>query len=205
MRRILSLILAVVLLLSCVPAALATDNSREFFFELSVDGGDTKQVQPGDVITVVFNLNRTDSEEPYDMYAMQNEIRYDSRFFRLVEGSALLTDGIHTTDLGLRDEYREFYMNFVSMSGGEKWDARRLVGSIQLEVVGQTGVSKITNQDYLVSTANGQDHYETACQDVTIIISTDCTVTFESNGGTEVPNQIVNYGEKVHRPEDPVR
>lgn len=205
MRKILSLILAVVLLLSCVPAALATDNSREFFFELSVDGGDTKQVQPGDVITVVFNLNRTDSEEPYDMYAMQNEIRYDSRFFRLVEGSALLTDGIHTTDLGLRDEYREFYMNFVSMSGGEKWDARRLVGSIQLEVVGQTGVSKITNQDYLVSTANGQDHYETACQDVTIIISTDCTVTFESNGGTEVPNQIVNYGEKVQRPEDPVR
>ena len=115
MRKILSLILAVVLLLSCVPAALATDNSREFFFFFSVDGGDTKQVQPGDVITVVFNLNRTDSEEPYDMYAMQNEIRYDSRFFRLVEGSALLTDGIHTTDLGLRDEYSEFYKNFVSM------------------------------------------------------------------------------------------
>lgn len=38
MRRILSLILAVVLLLSCVPAALATDNSREFFFELFPHG-----------------------------------------------------------------------------------------------------------------------------------------------------------------------
>lgn len=205
MRKILSLMLAFVLLISCAPDVLAADNSREYCFELSVDGSDTKYVQPGDVITVAFYLNRTDSEEPYDMYAMQNEIRYDSRFFRLVEGSALLTDGIQTTDLGLRDDYREFYMNFLSMSGGEKWDARRLVGSIQLEVIGQTGVSQITNQDYLVSNANGQNHYEATCQNVTIIISTDCTVMFESNGGTEVPNQIVHYGDKIQRPEDPVR
>lgn len=205
MKKVLPLILTFFLLLSSVGTASAADNSRECFFELSVDGSDTKQVQPGDVITVAFYLNRTDSSEPYDMYAMQNEIRYDSRFFRLVEGSALLTDGIQSNDLGLRDEYREFYMNFVSMSGGEKWEARRLVGSIQLEVIGQTGVSKITNQDYLVSTADGQDHYEATCQDVTIIISTDCTVSFASNGGTEVADQVANYGEKVQRPEDPVR
>ena len=63
MRRILSLILAVVLLLSCVPAALATDNSREFFFELSVDGGDTKQVQPGDVMVAGWNFGCGSSRE----------------------------------------------------------------------------------------------------------------------------------------------
>ena len=205
MKKLLAFFLAAALLLAVVPAALAAEDDPEFFFELSVDGSDTKQVKSGDVVTVVFYLIRKDSDTPYNMRAMQNEIRYDSDVFRLVEGSALLAEGIQTTDLGLRDEHREFYMNFLSLSGGEEWPARRLIGSIQLEVIAQSGVSKITNQDYLVSSADGQTHYEASCQDVTVIISTDCTVTFQSNGGTGVPDQTVQYGEKILRPEDPVR
>ena len=121
MKRVLAGLLTVMLFLTCVPAALAADNSRDFFFQLSVDGSDKKEVQPGDIIQVDFNLNRTDSADAYTMYGMQNEIRYDSNFFELVEGSALLSNGISTTDIGLRDNYREFYMNFVSLSGGETW------------------------------------------------------------------------------------
>ena len=113
MKRVLACLLTVMLFLTCVPAALAADNSRDFFFQLSVDGSDKKEVQPGDIIQVDFNLNRTDSADAYTMYGMQNEIRYDSNFFQLVEGSALLSNGISTTDIGLRDNYREFYMNFV--------------------------------------------------------------------------------------------
>lgn len=205
MKRVISVILTVILLLSFAVTAYAVDNSREFFFELTVDGGNEKKVQTGDIITVVFTLHRTDAAESYDMYAMQNEIRYDSQFFKLVEGSAMLSDGISTTDIGLRDNFREFYMNFVSLSGGESWDAKRLVGSFQLEVIGDSGVSKITNEDYLVSTANGQDTYASACQDVTIILTTECTVSFETNGGSSVPSQTVKYGETIKRPEDPVR
>ena len=205
MKRVISLILAVMLALSFAVTAYATDDSREFFFELSVDGGSEKKVLPGEIITVVFTLHRTDSEESYDMYAMQNEIRYDSAFFKLVEGSAMLSDGISTTEIGLRDTFREFYMNFVSMSGGESWDAKRLVGSFQLEVVGQGGVSKITNEDYLVSTADGTDSFAATCQDVTIILTTDCTVTFETNGGSALPSQTVQYGEHLSRPDNPIR
>lgn len=205
MKKILCFLCAFALLISCIPAAYASDNSREYFFELSVDGSATKEVQPGDVITVVYTLYRTDSDESYAMYAMQNEIRYDSEFFTLVDGSAMLSNGISTTEIGLRDTYREFYMNFVSMSGGETWEAKRLVGSFQLKVIGQSGVSKITNQDYLVSTADGRDSFAADCQDVTIIVSSDCTVNFEANGGTEVPSQTVRYGETVERPSNPVR
>ena len=204
MKKMIVLLLTAVLILTCVPTAYAA-GEKEFFFELSVDGSDTKQVRPGDVITVVFHLNRTDAEEAYEMYAMQNEIRYDSDFFELVEGSELLSDGIQSTDLGLRDTCREFYMNFLSLSGGEQWQARRLVGSFQLRVIGQSGVTQITNQDYLVSSHDDGSHYNTTCQDVTIIISTDCTVRFETNGGTEIPDQTVLYGERLHRPEDPIR
>ena len=116
MKRVLAGLLTVMLFLTCVPAALAADNSRDFFFQLSVDGSDKKEVQPGDIIQVDFNPNRTDSADAYTMYGMQNEIRYDSNFFQLVEGSALLSNGISTTDIGLRDNYREFYMMMEHMS-----------------------------------------------------------------------------------------
>lgn len=205
MRKLLSLLLAAVLILSCGVTAYAADASREYFFELSVDGSDQKTVQTGDIITVVFTLNRTDSEENHQMYAMQNEIRYDSEFFRLVDGSAMLSDGISTTEIGLRDSFREFYMNFVSLSGGENWNAKRLIGSFQLEVIGTSGVTKITNQDYLVSTADGKDCFTATCQDVTVILSTECTVRFESNGGSLVPDLLAQYGETIEQPEDPIR
>ena len=117
----------------------------------------------------------------------------------------MLSDGISTTDIGLRDSFREFYMNFVSLSGGETWKAERLVGSFQLEVIGTSGVSKITNQDYLVSTADGKDTYAAECQDVTIILSTECTVNFQTNGGSEIPSIKGQYGETIARPENPVR
>ena len=205
MRKFLICILAAALLLSCGSWAYAAETDKTFFFELSADGTDTRQVKPGDIITVAFYLQRTDSGEPYDMCAMQNEIRYDSNFFRLVEGSELLSDGIQTTDLGLRDTYREFYMNYLSLSGGTQWPARRLIGSFQLEVIAESGVTQITNQDYLVSSADGRTRYPADCRDVTVIVSTECIVTFESNGGTKVPDRTVRYGEKLERPEDPIR
>lgn len=200
-----AILAAFVLLLCCTPVVRAEDTSREYFFELSVDGESQKQVHTGDIITVVFTLYRTDSDQTSMMYAMQNEIRYDSEFFELVEGSAMLSSGITTTDIGLRDNYREFYMNFVSLTGGESWDAKRVIGSLQLKVIATSGVTRITNQDYLVSTADGVDSYGATCQDVTVILTTDCTVKFESNGGTEVPSQNISYGEPVTRPEDPTR
>ena len=205
MKKGLVCFLAVLLLISMIPCAYAVDDSRAFFFELSVDGKDSKEVQNGDVITVTFTLNRTDSGEDYDMYAMQNEIRYDSGFFELVEGSAMLSNGIASSDIGLRDSFREFYMNFVSLTGGEKWSAKRLVGSFQLRVIGQSGVTKITNQDYLVSTADGKDSFKAECQDVTIILSTECKVTYQTNGGSEIPAQMAQYGEILTKPEDPIR
>lgn len=206
MKRFLSVVLvAFALFLGCIPSARAVDNSREYFFELSVDGTSQKEVQTGDIITVVFTLYRTDSDADSAMYAMQNEIRYDSEFFTLVEGSAMLSSGITTTEIGLRDNYREFYMNFVSLTGGEMWNAKRLVGSFQLKVTATSGVSKITNQDYLVSTAAGDERFAATCQDVTIIVSSECNVKFESNGGTFVPAQTVPYGEKLSRPDNPTR
>lgn len=203
MKKLLCILLTLLLMMSCAIPALAAE--PEFRFVLSVDGSDRKEVQTGDVITVAFQLNRTDASDSYTMYAMQNEIRYDSAFFEPVEGSTMLSNGITTADVGLRDGFREMYMNFVSLSGGENWEAQRLVGSFQLRVKAEAGVSQITNQDYLVSTADGTGVYEAQCQDVTVVVSSDCTVRFDTNGGTELEAVTVRYNELLTRPEDPIR
>lgn len=198
------LVLLIVLQMLFTPV-FAADDSMSFDFNLTVDGQETREVKTGDIITVVLKLRRADASDPYPMYAMQDEIRYDSTFFELVEGGTVLNTGIVSTDIAMVDQYREFYMNFLSMSGGTTWDPDMLIGTFQLKVIGQQGVTKITNQDYLVSVQDGTDCYSSSANDVTIILSTDCVVTFMTNGGNEVADQIVQYGEKVVRPEDPVR
>ena len=185
--------------------AEAADDSMTFSYELSVDGKDTKEVETGNIITVVLRLKRTDKSEDYTMYAMQDEIRYDSQFFELVEGSAVLSDGIASTDIAMVDQYREFYMNYLSMSGGEQWEPDTMVGSFQLKVIGTSGVSTISNQDYLVSVKDGSESYKCEAQGVTVIISTECVISFQTSGGSDVANVKVQFGEKLIRPEDPVR
>ena len=196
-------LMLILLVGSAVSVSAADDPS--YFFELSVDGKDTKEVEPGDIITVVLRLKRMDEDKPYTMYAMQDEVRYDSTFLELVEGSAMLGKGVSSTDIALVDQYREFYMNYLSMSGGEKWEADTLVGSFQLKVVGESGVTKITSQDYLVSLQDGSGSFPCEANEVTIVISTACRVSFKTNGGSEIADQTVQFGEKINRPKDPVR
>ena len=206
MKKIFCTLMAVIMLLSmCSVTSFATAETPEFNFELSVDGKDTKEVKTGDIITVTLKLKRTDTDQQYTMYAMQDEIRYDSTFFELVENSAVLSSGISTTDIAMVDRYREFYMNYLSMSGGMQWEADTLIGSFQLKVTGESGVTHITNEDYLVSLQDGSGSYNSTANELTIILSTDCAVKFYSNGGSELPEQVVQYGEKIIKPEDPIR
>ena len=205
-KRIFSTLLAVVaLLLALTVPAFAVDESRAFDFALSVDGKTERQAVPGDILTVTFTLRRTDAEEPYTMYAMQDEILYDSTFFEPVPDSAMAMQGIQTNDLSRRDTDRAFYMNFVSLSGGETWQASTVVGSFQLKVIGTAGSSVIRSSNHFVSTAGGEDRYAATAQDVTVTVTGGCLVRFESNGGSAVPEQTVALGGKVTKPEEPTK
>lgn len=80
-KRFFSALLAALMLaLTLTTAAFAVDESKSFDFVLSVDGKAERQAVTGDVITVAFTLRRTDADEPYPLYAMQNEILYDGTF-----------------------------------------------------------------------------------------------------------------------------
>ena len=166
-----------------------------FLFELTVDGKSEKRVKQGDVITVTFRLKRTDSADDYTMYAMQDEIRYDSTFLERIEDSVMLSNGVVFTDLTLADSSKALYMNYLSVNGGEEWKADRLVGSFQLKVIADSGSSVISSREYLVSKKDGSGSYFCEADDVTILLSKDSGSSTESgektDGKTEVPESTV--------------
>lgn len=202
LKKTVYLMLIIAVLCSSISIPVRANEST-FSFELSVDDQEEKTVKTGDIITVFLKLKRTDSLEPYMMYAMQDEIRYDSTFFELVDGSVMLNNGITTKNVSLTDEYKELYMNYLSMSGGNTWDAETIVGSFQLKVIGETGVSKISNQDYLVSLKDGSGSFPCKANEINVYLTTECVVRFVTNGGSEIEDQIVAYNDKIKRPEDP--
>lgn len=208
MKKFISVIVLIMMLISVIPMSAGAENPDDmsFSFELSVDGKGNveKKVKTGDVITIMFYLNRTDSDEAYTMYAMQNEIRYDSEFFELVEGSIQIgSKDIRTTDIALRDRHREFYMNYVSMGGGAKWNAESFIGFFQLKVIGTQGVSVITNEDALVSFKDGSGNYNKTVNKLTITISNKCVIKLDPKNGDEPQEYEVKYGKKLPRPENP--
>lgn len=206
MKRFLSIALCLCLLLCLLPCtALAADDSRSYDFSLTVDGKQELIANPEQVITVTLILQRTDSNEPAQMYAAQAELLYDDTFFELVDNSVMTSSGVEWTDMARRTGGRAFYLNYLSFSGGEEWDSKVQMGSFQMKVIGQSGASTICSENCIVSVADGTDQYVSTDNDVKVIVSTDCVVSFETGGGSEVPDQIVQYGEKVKEPEEPVR
>lgn len=205
MKRLTGWILLIGILLMSAYPALAVDNSRSYTFDLAVNGQHEIHVVPEEVITVVFSLNRDDSPNSYTMYAMQNEIHYDDEFLEIIENGSIVTSEVETRDIGLLNGDRSFYMNYVSFADGVEWNANQIVGSFQLKIKGTTGATVLSNNNYKVSLRDGSDVYQSIANDLTLIVSTECTVHFETNGGSEIPDQIVAYGEPMPTPEAPIR
>lgn len=198
MFREIQFFLAFLMLVMAIPLSVsAAEANRSYEFDLTVNGEHEVYAEPGDILTVTMTLRRTDSDEVAPMYAMQDEIRYDPDFLEIVEGSALTANGIEIKDIGLIDDYRAFYMNFVSFSGGEDWNAETMVGTFQVKVLGEKGSSYLKNENCRVTRKDGSGSYETSVQDLLIVVSSECTVKFDSMGGSAVQSQVVLFGERV--------
>ena len=205
MKRLTGWILLIAMMMLTAAPALAVDNSRSYVFDLTVNGQHEMHVMPGDIVTVVFTLDRMDSSESYTMYAVQNEIHYDDDFVEIVENGSIVAAEVETRDIALVDGNRSFYMNYVSFGDGVQWNAKHLVGTFQLKINGTSGATVLSNNNFKVSLRDGSDVYEATANDMTLIVSSDCIVHFETNGGSEMEDAIVLYGEMLERPEDPVR
>ena len=194
-----------ILMLLTMSVSVFADGSRSYEIDLTVNGSHEVQAKAGDILTVTMTLKRTDSNEAAMMYAMQDEIRYDPDFLELVDGSTLMMNGIEVTDIGLIDDYRAFYVNFLSLGGGEEWKADTMLGSFQVKVLGEQGSSMMKNENCMVSTQDGSDSYALTVNDLLVIVSSECVVRFDSMGGSDVEEQIVRFGEKIRKPAAPSR
>ncbi len=197
------IVIVCMMLLCIIPVSAASDPS--YLFSLRIDGETEAYASPGDIITVVFTLHRTDSEDIYPMYAMQNEIRYDSTFFELIEDSITVRDGIVTRDIRINDREHELYMNYLSLTGGVDWSTKTEIGSFQLRVIGEKGFSVISCQDCSVSRPDGSGSYPFAAEALRVTVSDACAVTFDCCGGSAVPEQTVLAGSRAKLPTLPTR
>ena len=170
------------LLLSALLISVGAKNDPTFYFELNANGQDTLTVNTGDVITVSLYLYRTDENTPYTMYAMQDEILYDSSYFELVEDSVTLSPEIQSTDISVGDEMRKLYMNFLSFIGGVQWQPRVCVGTFQLRVIGNSGSSIICNENCLVSYKDGTGSFDCSSNILTVIVNDKETNVYDIDG-----------------------
>lgn len=206
MKRICSALLCLFLVVCLLPlGARAEDTSRDYDFALTADGNTTVNATPGQILTVTLMLNRMDSQENADMYAVQAELLYDHTFLELVDSSVMTASSVEWTDMARRTGGRAFYLNFLSRSGGESWPAKVQLGSFQMKVLGESGTSTIRSENCIVSVQDGSQGFASTCNNVTVVVSTECTVRFESGGGSAVPDQTVQYGERVTEPQEPTR
>ena len=153
-----------------LPSSAAVDNSRSYLFLLSANGKTEVSVQKGDILTVSLNLSRNDAPSESMMYAMQDEIYYDSTLFQLVQSGIIVSSGIKYIDLSRNGNTHALYMNFASMDGGELWQSDRLIGVFQLKVIGDNVSTWLRNTNYLVSTQNGENVFSCKGKDLKVII-----------------------------------
>ncbi|MBQ4642413.1 MAG: InlB B-repeat-containing protein [Oscillospiraceae bacterium] len=206
-RRILSVVLIAIFLLLALPCkASATSQEPQYIYELHVDGNAESRQEKGNIVTFSVYLHRTDNQETFNMRGMQTEVRYDTSFFRLIEDSYVTAPGIVAKHVNGVGQFDEMYFNFLSYTGSDIWEAEKFIGSFRLEVLSGSGVSKVTLEDSMVAHPDGLgDSFEYEEVEHTVIVTTECTVKFVTNGGSVVQDMIVIYGEKIPKPQNPVR
>ena len=203
MKKTVTILIIVFLLAGMVWPALAVDGSRSYEFDLTVNGQHEISAKPGDVLTVTLKLIRTDSSEPAEIYAVQDEIRYDDAYMEIVEGSMLTASGITTKDIGLVTGGRALYMNYLSLAGGTEWQAETVIGTFQIVILGESGGSTMKSENCSVSTKDGSDSYAVSVNDLVVNIEGYCTATFDPQNGKKPWDVSVKAGEKLPEPEAP--
>ena len=184
MKRITGWMLSLLLVLALVfPAALAENGNLQFSLELSVNGQHEIDVLPGEIVTVVCALRRTDGDAPYTMYGMQDEIRYDKSAVSLVDNGIIVNKDVRTENILMRSEGNALYMNYLSMTHGTEWNSEQLIGSFQIQIApNASGVIRLTSENYSVSLKDGSGSYPVQAQDLRSVSEPPSMVVWESCG-----------------------
>lgn len=197
MKKIIALLLTAALL--CTGLLLPAAAAEGLTYRLSSDGETEIYAKTGDIITVTYTVLR-DTQESYFLNAIQNEIKYNEAFFQLLEDSIQVRHGSGQLMHKLAGD--RVYMNDMMTT----YAPTQLVGSFQLKVIGTQGSGMVESTEAKAYGGDGSA-FAVTTENLTVIIGgkENCTVTFDSNGGSAVSAQEVPYGQRATEPKAPTR
>ncbi len=197
MKRILTLLLSLTLLISCLPFSVSANTDAEKLdFVLTVDGENVISAQPGDEIEVSFFMNNV-ANESFKVSNHQTQIKFDMDFFEytdepssfeLLKGS---TCTLETKSLGT--QVVEILGSHISGARPATFEASSLIAKIRFKVSEdlQTGDSGVISFFY-TSAANAfvspATTYEINANSLTVIIGDEPkemhTITYKDESST---------------------
>ena len=158
----------------------AIDYSRNYTFHVTVNNAEEITVKPGDTVTLVLSLSRTDSTGPMTMYALSSVLRFNSGLLEMVDLVAGndISSSI-TKRSGSLEGWTDITLNYLapSMSGVE-WENGTTLATLTLKAVG-SGSSQIQVLRGSVSTYSGMDSFNCTLENV--------KVTIQDTSGNEEP------------------
>jgi uncharacterized repeat protein (TIGR02543 family) len=202
-KRILTLLLAVILIASTGAAALAANPENMTFEFLLTSNRDTIEVD--DEVVVTLTLKRTDDASTYNLHTMQDELVFDGEFLSLIsaEANAELGSGARVT---VAD--KKIICAFMDASkDGTEVGHELLIATLTFKAL-KDGDAEVTSTNYKVNKFDGGAYASTAnTAEITIAptASEKYTVTFDSRGGSSVSSQEVEKDAKAVKPADPTR
>ncbi len=189
MKKIISILIAAVMTFAFPVCSMADDTGdMSFRFGLTVDGGTSAVVQPGDDIAVQVDLQRTDMNESFPMYAVQYDIWYNSELFELITDS--VSGGTRDLKVNTRslDDSRPGW-SCISASAyskavsGDEWAENETIMRFTLKAK-KVGSSLLQSKKYYVSHSDGMGEYEASANDASVTIKSSTS----QNGGSDTDN-----------------
>ena len=186
---LLSLLLCFILF--CPAVSAAAGSQRSYNLDLTVNGDYNAVVNVGDEITLQVKLERTDAGKSgsYALYAVQDEIIYDSSYFSLLESSKIVADGY---DFNLRDSGNGKCIIISRLSyepQGIVTPDSLVIATFRLKVLAGGGKAvEIISRNYKISTEDSTTTDTITSNNVNVTISsssvpTTYAVTFKGGPG----------------------
>lgn len=162
----------------CVPTLAAGEGS--YTMAIQVNGSSNATVKPGSTVTVTLTLSK-DNADSFDLYSMQDYVRFDTDYFSYVDGSlsAYTTGGSKPVQVfsagvidypGSGEEDNAIFVNRASNSV-QTLSSGVTVISFQLKAEA-TGTTTLTHDTTEVFQTSG-NLFDTTCENATVTISND--------------------------------
>ena len=214
MKRLMTSLLALVMTcFLCVPALAAGEGS--YSMAIQVNGGSSATVKPGSTVTVTLTMSK-DNADSFDLYSMQDYIRFDTNYLTYVEDSI----SVYTAGEGLPAPV--FSASIIDYPGSHGTDnavfVNRASNSVQVLPSGATvvtfqlkaeatGTTTLTHSTTEVFQTPGS-LYDTSCKDATVTISNTAgggeTGGGSGGGGGSIGGGgSAGGGGETEQPEDP--